>query len=90
MSLALRHASLSAFAVEHPAKSAIQASSTSPAIRQGKPVASKERMRSIPDSPRLAREKVSSVFFPSGVTIPHPVTTTRRRCGLSCMGPMVL
>src|SRR5919204_6036190 len=50
---------------------------TSAAIRTGKPLASKERMKSIPLSPASAARQVDGTSFPIGVTAPRPVTTAR-------------
>ena len=50
---------------------------TSAAIRTGKPLASNERMKSIPLSPASAARHVEGASLPIGVTAPRPVTTTR-------------
>ena len=50
---------------------------TSAAIRTGKALGSNERMKSIPLSPASAARHVERASFPTGVTAPRPVTTTR-------------
>src|SRR4051812_14932676 len=58
---------------------------TSAATRTGSPPASKARIQSIPLRPSTAARQVSGAVFPTGVTAPSPVTTTRltgcRLCG---------
>src|SRR2546428_6570596 len=54
---------------------------SSPAMRVGKPVASKRVMGPIPDAPRVRAAQNSSAVVPVGVTAPTPVMTTR--AGLS-------
>jgi hypothetical protein len=49
---------------------------TSAAMRTGNPLASKERMKSIPLFPPTAASHVVGTSFPSGVTAPRPVTNT--------------
>src|SRR6266508_6296351 len=49
---------------------------TSAATRTGNPLASKERMKSIPLSPAIAARQVEGASFPIGVTAPRPVTAT--------------
>src|SRR5215212_10636023 len=50
---------------------------TSAATRTGNPSASKARIQSMPLSPATAARHVSGAVFPTGVTAPSPVTTTR-------------
>src|SRR5712692_3420580 len=50
---------------------------TSPAMRVGKPVVSKRVIGPIPDLPAIRAAQNSSAVFPTGVTAPTPVTTTR-------------
>jgi len=59
---------------------------TSAAIRTGKGLGSKARMKSIPLSPARAARQVEGASFPIGVTAPRPVTTTR----LDIAGSLVL
>src|SRR5438093_2222653 len=49
---------------------------TSSATRTGKPLASKDLMKSIPLSPATAARQVEGASFPIGVTAPRPVTAT--------------
>jgi hypothetical protein len=51
---------------------------TSPAIRTGKFEASKRVIVSIPDFPATIFPHASSTVFPTGETMPRPVTTTLR------------
>ena len=51
---------------------------TCAAIRQGRSADSKPRIGPAPLSPAISRLQVCSTPLPSGVTIPRPVTTTRR------------
>jgi hypothetical protein len=51
---------------------------TSAATRTGKPLASNERMKSMPLSPARAARQVDGRSLPSGLTAPIPVITTRR------------
>jgi hypothetical protein len=51
---------------------------TSAAIRTGNSDASNARMKSTPLRPSRAASQVEGASFPSGVTAPRPVTTTRR------------
>ena len=52
---------------------------TSPAMRTGKPDASKRVIGPMPDRPARIDAQASSTPTPTGETIPRPVTTTRRR-----------
>jgi hypothetical protein len=54
---------------------------SSAATRTWYALASKERIQSIPLSPSTAARHVEGASFPSGVTAPSPVTTTRRMRG---------
>ena len=74
-STTLRSSRRSSFGCASPAGSK---SLTSAAMRTGSPSASKARMKSIPLSPATAARQVSGAVFPTGVTAPRPVTTTRR------------
>ena len=51
---------------------------TSPAMRQSYPVVSKAVTGAMPLSPRIRRSQVLGKSFASGVSVPKPVTTTRR------------
>ncbi len=50
---------------------------TSAATRTGKPLASNERIQSIPLSPATAARQAERASLPIGVTAPRPVTATR-------------
>src|SRR4029077_5900468 len=54
---------------------------TSAATRTGSPSASNARIQSTPLSPATAARQVSGAVFPTGVTAPRPVTTTRLTVG---------
>src|SRR5690242_7497485 len=60
-----------------PASPAGSKSLTSAATRTGRPSASNARIQSMPLSPATAARQVSGAVFPTGVTAPSPVTTTR-------------
>ena len=51
---------------------------TSPATRTGKPLASNDRIQSMPLRPATAVSHVEVASLPIGETAPSPVTTTRR------------
>ena len=51
---------------------------TSAATRTGNPLASNERIQSMPLRPATAASQVDGASLPSGVTAPSPVTTTLR------------
>src|SRR6478672_13146896 len=77
-STTLRSSRRSSFGCASPAGSK---SLTSAATRTGNPSASKARIQSIPLSPATAERQVSGALFPTGVTAPRPVTTTRLTVG---------
>src|SRR6185312_4157066 len=56
---------------------------TSPAMRDGNPLASKRVIGPIPDRPATIVGQASATPSPTGETMPSPVTTTRRMSGVS-------
>src|SRR5262249_13387106 len=59
---------------------------TWPAMRTGSGANSSPSSVPTPDSPRSSACQVDSASFPSGVTQPRPVTTTRRRAPPATLG----